>query len=133
MKNKEENQLITIALARVGGDRVKAAEELGMSIRTLQRKIKARVKGGDLVAVDFLERLIERARSYGHQGDYVCVRDFVRWCHEEYDERPPTDEELEPFTYENDEENKCKGCGFVIADGASLCGECACEDDCRPD
>lgn len=109
MKNEEENKLITIALAKAGGDRAKAAEELGMSIRTLQRKIKARVKGGDMVAMDFLERLIERARSYGYLGDYVCVRDFVRWCHKEYDERPPTDEEFEPFTDENEEENKSKG------------------------
>lgn len=131
MKNEEENQLITIALARVGGDRVRAAEALGMSIRTLQRKIRARTEAGDMVAVDFLERLIERARSYGHQGDYVCVRDFVRWCYEEYGEQPPIDEELEPFPCE--EENKCKGCDFPIADGAVLCGECAYEDDCRPD
>ena len=29
--------------------------------------------------------------------------------------------------------NRCKGCGFPIADEADLCGECACEDDCRPD
>ena len=91
--------MITIALARVDGDRDKAAKALGMSIRTLQRKIKIRMEGGDMVAVDFLERLIERARSYGHQGDYVCVRDFVRWCHTEYDEQPPPDEELEPFPY----------------------------------
>ena len=101
MKNEEANKLITIALARAGGDRARAAKELGMSIRTLQRKIAVRMEGGDMVAVDFLERLIERARSYGHTladyGDYVCVRDFVRWCHTEYDERPPTDEELEPF------------------------------------
>ena len=94
MKNEDENKLITIALARVGGDRARAAKELGMSIRTLQRKITVRMEGGDMVAVDFLERLIERARSYGHQGDYVCVRDFVRWCHKEYGERLPTDEEL---------------------------------------
>ena len=98
MKNEEENKLITIALAQVDGDRDKAAKALGMSIRTLQRKIKARMKGGDMVAVDFLERLINLARTYGHQGDYVCIKDFVWWCHEEYGEQRPTDEELEPFT-----------------------------------
>lgn len=133
MKKEEENKLITIALAQADGDRARAAKELGMSIRTLQRKINVRMEGGDMVAVDFLERLIERARSYGHQGDYVCVRDFVRWCHTEYDERPPTDDELEPFADEKEKKNKCKGCGFVIAAGAVLCGECACEDDCRLD
>lgn len=106
MKNEEENKLITIALAQAGGDRAHAAKALGMSIRTLQRKIKIRMEGGDLIAVDFLKRLVNLARTYGHQGDYVCVRDFVRWCHEEYDEQPSTDEELEPFP---------------------------CEDDCRPD
>lgn len=100
--------MITIALARAGGDRVRAAKELGMSIRTLQRKISARMKAGDMVAVDFLERLTERARSYGYQGDSVCIRDFVRWCHEEYGERQPTDEELEPYPYDdgNEKENK---------------------------
>lgn len=111
MKNEEENKLITIALARAGGDRANAAKELGMSIRTLQRKISARMEGGDMIAVDFLKRLIERARTYGHQGNYVCVKDFVRWCHEEYGEQPPTDEELEPFPCE--EENKCQGCDFI--------------------
>lgn len=28
--------------------------------------------------------------------------------------------------------NKCKGCGFPIAEWEDYCGECACEDDCRP-
>ena len=106
MKNEEENKLITIALAQAGGDRASAAKALGMSIRTLQRKIRTRMEGGDMVAVDFLERLIERARSYGHLGDYVCVRDFVRWCHEEYGERPPTDKELEPFVDEKEKEEE---------------------------
>jgi len=63
VKGEEENKLITIALARAGGDRARAAKELGMSIRTLQRKINVRMEGGDMVAVNFLERLIERARS----------------------------------------------------------------------
>ena len=30
-------------------------------------------------------------------------------------------------------QNKCKICSFPIAESETICGECACEDDCRPD
>ena len=42
--DKVEDQLITIALAETNGHRVKAAEILGMSERTLQRRIQKRIK-----------------------------------------------------------------------------------------
>ena len=39
-----ENKLITIALAKVDGNRRKAAELLGIPVRKLQRRIAERVK-----------------------------------------------------------------------------------------
>ncbi|MHC4617235.1 MAG: helix-turn-helix domain-containing protein [Planctomycetota bacterium] len=39
-----ENKMITIALARTGGNRTHAAALLGMPMRTLQRKIIARLR-----------------------------------------------------------------------------------------
>jgi len=45
----------------------------------------------------FLEELVEQARKYGWDGDYVEVKDFVRSCFREKGEKPPTEEELEPY------------------------------------
>lgn len=45
----------------------------------------------------FLEELVERARKYGHLGDYVEVVGFVRECFLDDGKSPPTDEELEPY------------------------------------
>lgn len=39
-----ENKLITIALAETSGNRIVAAKKLGMSVRTLHRRIQKRIK-----------------------------------------------------------------------------------------
>ncbi len=39
----------------------------------------------------------------------------------------------EPIKTKKKKQNKCKICGFPIADNATICGECACENDCAPD
>lgn len=45
----------------------------------------------------YMKYLVDIARKYGHQGDYVAVRDFVRFCFREEGMEPPADEELEPY------------------------------------
>lgn len=42
--NDNENKLITIALARTGGNRTEAAKLLGISVRNLQYKIRKRTE-----------------------------------------------------------------------------------------
>ena len=44
---------------------------------------------------DFLYTLRKAARTYGHEGDYQAVVDFVNWCHRSIGimEMPP----LEPY------------------------------------
>ena len=51
----------------------------------------------DQVNDAFLKKLVETAREYGWDGDYVEVRDFVQRCFQELNKKPPTDEELEPL------------------------------------
>ena len=52
----------------------------------------------ELINVEtFLNRLIDLARRYGHDGDYIEIRKFVKWCFEENGREPPTDEMLEPY------------------------------------
>jgi hypothetical protein len=34
---------------------------------------------------------------------------------------------------DREKHSHCRLCGFTIAVGAGICGECACEDDCAPD
>lgn len=42
-------------------------------------------------------------------------------------------EDKDDVRKEKKKQNKCKICGYPIADTEIMCGECACEDDCRPD
>lgn len=44
----------------------------------------------------FLADLVGLAREYGWQGDYVEVKNFITWVHEELDE-DISEDELEPF------------------------------------
>jgi len=46
---KVENQLITVALARVNGHREKAAELLGISTRQLKRRITRRRASDEII------------------------------------------------------------------------------------
>ena len=45
---------------------------------------------------EFLDELLEHAKCYGHDGDYVAVRDFVRYVWSEAGIEL-TDEQLEPY------------------------------------
>jgi len=40
----------------------------------------------------FLDKLVHLARTYGWDGDYAEVRDFVDWCSEELGLDKPTTE-----------------------------------------
>ena len=42
----------------------------------------------------YLAWLVEDAKTYGHDGDYVAVCDFVRWSHEEHGRTCP---DLTPY------------------------------------
>lgn len=53
---------------------------------------------------EFLTELVNVARRYGWDGDYVEVRDFVKWCHELFGKTPPSDKELEPLRSEDRED-----------------------------
>ena len=46
---------------------------------------------------DFLQTLVQAARTYGWSGDYTEIYDFVRWCEEIAGKEQSKPEALEPF------------------------------------
>lgn len=72
-------------------------KQLHAALDELPRLIEQQVDQELNTTNTFLKELVEQARKYGWDGDYVIVRGFVQYCFRKADKMPPTDTELEPY------------------------------------
>lgn len=76
----------------------KGQKKISEYVLELEAKVSA-LKAQLITQTDtaFLKELVEQARKYGWDGDYVEVRDFVQHCFREANKTPPTNAKLEPY------------------------------------
>ena len=66
--------------------------------------MKLNKKPSEYITDEFLVNLVEAAKTVGWSLDYVVAREFVASCFQLVNREPPTDEKLEPYD-EDDEDN----------------------------